>query len=63
LKELKSIRDLIAELREILSSDKKLKQVITAELKEVHKAYGDDRRTQIVDKGGRDQTGRFDRGH
>jgi DNA gyrase subunit A len=50
LKELKSIRDLIAELREILSSDKKLKQVITAEFKEVHKAYGDDRRTQIVDK-------------
>jgi DNA gyrase subunit A len=50
LKELKSIRDLIAELREILSSDKRLKQVITAELKEVHKAYGDDRRTQIVDK-------------
>jgi DNA gyrase subunit A len=50
LKELKSIRDLIAELREILSSDKKLKQVITAEFKEVHKAYGDDRRTLIVDK-------------
>jgi len=50
LKELKSITELIAELREILSSDKKLKQVITAELKEVHKAYGDDRRTQIVDK-------------
>src|SRR5262249_6166247 len=44
LKELKSIRDLIAELREILSSDKKLRQVITAELREVHKAYGDDRR-------------------
>ena len=50
LKELKSIRDLIAELREILSSEKKLKQVITGELREVHKAYGDDRRTQIVDK-------------
>src|SRR5208337_963490 len=50
LKELKSIRDLIAELREILGSDKKLKQVITGELREVHKAYGDDRRTQIVDK-------------
>src|SRR5229473_35944 len=30
LKELKSIRELIAELREILASDKKLKQVITA---------------------------------
>jgi DNA gyrase subunit A len=50
LKELKSIRERIAELEEILSSDKKLKQVITAELKEVQKAYGDDRRTQIVDK-------------
>src|SRR2546423_6409898 len=50
LKELKSIRELIAELREILASDKKLRQVITAELREVHKAYGDERRTQIVDK-------------
>jgi len=50
LKELKSIRELIAELREILSSEKKLKQVITGELREVQKAYGDDRRTQIVDK-------------
>jgi DNA gyrase subunit A len=50
LKELKSIRELIAELEEILSSEKKLKQVITGELKEVLKAYGDDRRTQIVDK-------------
>ena len=50
LKELKSIRELIAELKEILASEKKLKQVITAELREVQKAYGDDRRTQIVDK-------------
>jgi DNA gyrase subunit A len=50
LKELKSIRDQIAELQEILSSEKKLKQVITGELREVQKAYGDDRRTQIVDK-------------
>ncbi|HEY4977887.1 MAG TPA: DNA gyrase subunit A [Candidatus Acidoferrum sp.] len=50
LKELKSIRELIGELREILNNDKKLKSVIIAELKEVHKAYGDDRRTQIVDK-------------
>jgi len=50
LKELKSIRELIAELEEILSSEKKLKQVITGELKEVQKAYGDERRTQIVDK-------------
>src|ERR1700751_325189 len=50
LKELKSIREHIAELEEILSSAKRLKQVISGELKEVHKAYGDDRRTQIVDK-------------
>jgi len=50
IKELKSIREHIAELEEILSTDKKLKQVITGELKEVQKSYGDDRRTQIVDK-------------
>jgi DNA gyrase subunit A len=50
LKELKSIREKIAELEEILSSEKKLKSVIIAELKEIHKHYGDDRRTQIVDK-------------
>jgi DNA gyrase subunit A len=50
LKELKAIRERIAELEEILASDKKLKSVITAELREVQKAYGDDRRTQIVDK-------------
>jgi DNA gyrase subunit A len=50
LKELKSIREQIAELKEILSSERKLKQVITAELREVQKAYGDERRTLIVDK-------------
>jgi len=50
LKELKSIREKIAELEEILASEKKLQSVIIAELKEIHKTYGDDRRTQIVDK-------------
>jgi DNA gyrase subunit A len=50
LKELKSIRDRIAELEEILASDKKLKAVIISELRDVQKTYGDDRRTQIVDK-------------
>src|SRR5499425_1013192 len=50
LKELKTIRDRIVELEEILASEKKLKSVITGELKEVQKDYGDDRRTQIVDK-------------
>src|SRR6202044_2519453 len=49
LNELKSIRDRIGELREILGSDKKLKAVIVAELREIIKAYGDERRTQIVD--------------
>ncbi len=50
LKELKSIRERIAELEEILASEKKLKFVIVSGLKEVQKDYGDDRRTQIVDK-------------
>jgi DNA gyrase subunit A len=50
LKELKEIRDRIAELTEILASEKKLKAVIVAELREVMKAYGDERRTQIVDR-------------
>ncbi|HEX4543684.1 MAG TPA: DNA gyrase C-terminal beta-propeller domain-containing protein, partial [Candidatus Acidoferrum sp.] len=50
LKELKSIRERIVELEEILASEKKLKSVIIAELKEVQKDFGDDRRTQIVDK-------------
>ena len=50
LKELRSIREKIAELEEILSSEKKLKSVIITELKEIHKTYGDARRTQIVDK-------------
>jgi DNA gyrase subunit A len=50
LKELKSIRERITELEEILASDKKLKSVIIAELKDAQKTYGDDRRTQIVDK-------------
>src|SRR5260221_4976977 len=50
LKKLKSIRERIAELEEILASEKKLKSVINAELRDVQKAFGDDRRTQIVDK-------------
>ncbi|MGC2422324.1 MAG: DNA gyrase subunit A [Candidatus Acidiferrales bacterium] len=50
LKELAQIRGRIAELEEILASEKKLKAVIVAELREVVKSYGDDRRTQIVDR-------------
>lgn len=50
LKELAEIRSRIAELKEILASEKKLKAVIVAELRDVMKNYGDERRTQIVDR-------------
>jgi DNA gyrase subunit A len=50
LKELAEIRERIAELTEILGSDKRLKAVIVAELRDVMKAFGDERRTQIVDR-------------
>jgi DNA gyrase subunit A len=50
LKELAEIRERIEELNSILASDKKLKAVIVAELREILKAYGDERRTQIVDR-------------
>jgi DNA gyrase subunit A len=50
LNELKEIQALISELRSILASEKKLKAVIITELREVQKLFGDDRRTQIVDK-------------
>jgi DNA gyrase subunit A len=50
LEELKELQKKIAELKEILASEKKLKAVIVAELHEVVKLYGDERRTQIVDR-------------
>ncbi|HEX5423433.1 MAG TPA: DNA gyrase subunit A [Candidatus Acidoferrales bacterium] len=50
LKELAEIRTRIEDLEEILRSEKKLKGVIVTELREVIKSYGDDRRTQIVDR-------------
>ena len=49
LEELKEIQARIAGLKEILASEKKLKGVIIAELREVAKEYGDARRTQIVE--------------
>ncbi len=48
-KELAAIRERIAELKEILASEKKLKTVILGELREIQKQFGDARRTQIVD--------------
>jgi DNA gyrase subunit A len=50
LKELAQVRERIAELKEILASDKKLRGVIVDELKVIDKSYGDERRTQIVDR-------------
>src|SRR6202167_414249 len=50
LKELAQIRERIAELQSILASEKKLKGVIVSELREIVKKYGDERRTQIVDR-------------
>ncbi len=50
LEELKEIQARIKELKEILGSEKKLKGVIVSELRDVQSQFGDDRRTQIVDK-------------
>jgi len=50
LEELKELQKRIAELKEILASEKKLRAVIVAELHEILKDYGDERRTQIVDR-------------
>ena len=50
LKELKEIREKIAEYESILASDKKLRNVIIKELEKVRDQYGDARRTQIVDE-------------
>jgi DNA gyrase subunit A len=48
--ELKELREKIADLREILASDAKLRQVIVKELRDVQKKYGDARRTEIIDE-------------
>jgi DNA gyrase subunit A len=49
IEELKLIQALIAELKDILASEKKLKTVIVKELREVQKDYADPRRTEIVE--------------
>jgi len=50
LEELKEIQKRIAELKEILGNEDKLRQVIVGELREIQKRYGDSRRTTIVDR-------------
>jgi DNA gyrase subunit A len=52
LDELAELRTKIAELKEILASETKLREVIIKELREVQKKYGDPRRTEIVDEEG-----------
>lgn len=46
--ELKEKRKLIKELKLILSSRKRIREIITTELKEIREKYGDDRKTAIV---------------
>ena len=46
--ELKAIIKLIKELKNILASDEVKLQIIRAELTEIRKKYGDDRRTEII---------------
>jgi DNA gyrase subunit A len=52
LDELAELKARIAELREILDNETKLREVIVKELREVMKKYGDERRTEIVDEEG-----------
>ena len=49
--EYEGIIKLIAELEEILANERSLRRVITKELEEVKKEFGDARRTEIVDSG------------
>jgi len=48
--ELQELSEKITELKEILASDVKLRDVIVKELRDVQKKYGDARRTEIVDE-------------
>jgi DNA gyrase subunit A len=50
LKELGELREKIAEYEAILASEKKLRGVVTKELEEIKKNYGDERRTIIQDE-------------
>ncbi len=54
LDELKEVQDLIASLKEILASDKKVRGIIKDELMYIREKYGDDRRTKIVKHGVKD---------
>lgn len=51
IEEYESIIKLIAELEEILANEQSLRRVITEELEQVRKDFGDARRTEITDEG------------
>jgi DNA gyrase subunit A len=51
LDELKEVQDLIAELKSILGSEKKIRNIIKTEMLAVKEKYGDERRTKIVKHG------------
>ena len=51
LDELAEVQNLIAELKSILASEKKVRGIIVTELGEIKERYGDDRRTKIVKHG------------
>ena len=46
----RAVEATIAELRGILADEKKVYAIVVAELREIKEAYGDERRTAIVDK-------------
>jgi DNA gyrase subunit A len=54
LDELKEVQTLIEELKGILGSDKKVRNIIKTELTDIRAKYGDDRRTKIVKHGVKD---------
>ncbi|MBI4212478.1 MAG: DNA gyrase subunit A [Deltaproteobacteria bacterium] len=50
VEEYKEVQALIKELKAILADERLVMKIISDELKEIQKKYGDDRRTQIQDK-------------
>jgi DNA gyrase subunit A len=46
--DLKAVQDLIADLKSILASEKKMLTIIKGEMNEIREKYGDERRTKIV---------------
>jgi len=51
-KEQKELQEIIADLTEILTNDKRLKKVVTQELSDVANQYGDDRRSELLSDDG-----------